>query len=171
MALKAKCRCGAVLTVEDERADRVVCTGCGARVRLRRPGPVDDGFIRFSCPCGRRLKVPSDQPPSHGKCPECSRIVPVPLSGLAGVESRTEELRPEEATRIDEWAAEHIRKGSRVPKDVGPSTLPPAPVSVVAEPVQSERSEAGLRVCPQCGRPVHLGSGTCRQCGIAVPRR
>ena len=31
--------------------------------------------------------------------------------------------------------------------------------------------EAGLRVCPRCGRPVHLGAESCRHCGAHVPRR
>jgi hypothetical protein len=31
--------------------------------------------------------------------------------------------------------------------------------------------EAGLRVCPRCGRPVHLSAEVCRQCGASVPKR
>lgn len=179
MALKATCRCGHELTVLDDKAERVVCPSCGARVRLKRVGPVDDGFIRFTCPCGRRLKVPSNEPPSHGKCPECGRIVPVPLTGLAGAESRTEELRTEESARLEQWADEHRLKGSRIPREVGPAAARaaaaatpsvPAP-SLVASPVASNSSEAGLRVCPQCGRPIHLGAESCRKCGIVVPRK
>lgn len=174
MSLKATCRCGQELTVPVDGSDRVVCRKCGAKVRIRRVGPVEDGFIRFFCPCGRRLKVPSTNPPSHGKCPECARIVPVPLAGTPSLESRTEELRTDEASELDRWAAQHRDRGSRRPRDVGPSAdrtpdlrnLPGHP-SLVAEPV---RSEAGFRVCPQCGRPIHLGSDTCRQCGIVVPR-
>jgi hypothetical protein len=38
-------------------------------------------------------------------------------------------------------------------------------------PAAPVKIEAGLRVCPRCGRPVHLGAETCRQCGAHVPRR
>jgi uncharacterized protein (UPF0212 family) len=31
--------------------------------------------------------------------------------------------------------------------------------------------EAGLRVCPRCGKPVHLSAVVCRECGAHVPKR
>jgi ribosomal protein L32 len=33
------------------------------------------------------------------------------------------------------------------------------------------KTEAGLRVCPRCGKPVHLSSIVCRECGAHVPKR
>ena len=30
--------------------------------------------------------------------------------------------------------------------------------------------EAGLRVCPRCKKPIHLGATRCRECGNPVPR-
>ncbi|QDV39018.1 hypothetical protein [Tautonia plasticadhaerens] len=168
---KATCRCGQPLTVPDDREGRVVCPRCGSRVRIRPSGGsgpvVGDGFIRFACPCGRRLKVPVDSTPTHGKCPDCGRIVPVPTLG-GSPEQRTDELLAEEGEYLDQWAAEHRRLGSRVPNN-----FPPGPDAPPSPHPQSpdERVEAGLRLCPNCSRPVHLGSDTCRNCGTSVPRR
>jgi predicted RNA-binding Zn-ribbon protein involved in translation (DUF1610 family) len=168
---KATCRCGQLLTVRDEREGRVVCPKCGAKVRIRlNRGPdatPGDGFLRFNCTCGRRLKVPAASPPSHGKCPDCGRIVPVPGVG-SGPDQRTDELLPEEARFLEQWSAEHRDRGSRKPENV-PSGPDAPPSNHPQSPV--EKVEAGLRLCPTCGRPVHLGSDVCRHCGTSVPRR
>jgi predicted RNA-binding Zn-ribbon protein involved in translation (DUF1610 family) len=174
---RATCRCGQELNIPDESTDRVVCPRCGSKVKVRlaggnttRPGAggaggggagprVEDGLLRFLCPCGRRLKVSATNPPSHGKCPDCARIVPVPAESLIPVSSLnaqdpeypTEELSTTDVANLERWAAPHLERDTplRVPT----------------------RVEAGLRVCPQCGKPVHLGADTCRTCGVAVPRR
>jgi len=43
-----------------------------------RVGLVDDGYIRFSCECGKKLKVPSSYAGKNGKCPKCGSRVLVP---------------------------------------------------------------------------------------------
>ena len=170
---KATCRCGQPLSVPDNGDGRVVCPKCGAKVRVRTPEgsgalPVSgDGFLRFACPCGRRLKVQANDPPTHGKCPDCGRIVPVPGPN-SGPEQRTDELTVEEAQYLEQWSAEHRTKGTRVPSNVPPG--PDAPPSVHPQS-PAERIEAGLRLCPKCARPLHLGSELCRHCGTSVPRR
>ena len=170
---RATCRCGHQLTVPDGSEQRVVCPSCGARVRVRsRPSSAEvpgDGYFRFSCPCGRRLKVPADAPPSHGKCPDCGRIVPVPAAG-AGPGSRTDELQADEARALDAWAARHREAGSRVPENIPPGPDVPAAATPAAAGPAGDRIEAGLRLCPNCRRPVHLGSEVCRHCGAAVPK-
>src|SRR3712207_6120734 len=106
---RATCRCGEILNVP-EGAERVVCPKCKARVRVRRGASAgaDDRVIRFACPCGRRLKVSAQDPPPHGKCPECGRVVPVPASSvLADPEGRTEELSSADMRKLDEWARSH----------------------------------------------------------------
>jgi len=40
--------------------------------------PIDDGYIRFSCECGKRLKVPGSYAGKNGKCPKCGKRVLVP---------------------------------------------------------------------------------------------
>ena len=40
-----------------------------------------------------------------------------------------------------------------------------------AAPPSMVKFEAGLRVCPRCGKPVHMSATTCRECGSPVPRR
>jgi predicted RNA-binding Zn-ribbon protein involved in translation (DUF1610 family) len=169
---RATCRCGQELNLPDEATDRVVCPRCGSKVKLRlssgnttRPagggasGRSEDGFLRFLCPCGRRLKVSASNPPSHGKCPDCDRIVPVPAQSMIPVASLnaqdpeypTEELSTAEVADLQRWSASHLDRDTplRVPT----------------------RVEAGLRVCPKCGKPVHLGADTCRTCGVSVPKR
>jgi hypothetical protein len=154
---RATCRCGEILNVPDG-AEHVICPKCRARVRIRRgvSAGADDRVIRFACSCGRRLKVGAQDPPSHGKCPDCGAVVPVPASSaLADPEARTQELSPVDQRKLDEWTRTHARGDRRAG----------------AAPPETARSEVGLRVCPGCGKPIHLGATRCRQCGIPVPRR
>jgi hypothetical protein len=175
------------------------CPKCGARIRLRRPVPKDetgDGFLRFLCTCGRRLKVPVVGRPVAGKCPDCGRVVPVPTSaqafsnttsaknaGLSNSEARTEELDDYDLAQLERWAARYpadpsrpdgpfstttgfmaVAPGSNLAADVGLLTPDIPSPSVV-------KFEAGLRVCPRCKKPVHLGAANCRECGTPVPRQ
>ena len=174
---RATCRCGQALAVPADPSERVVCPRCGARVRIRvKPvvpaaGIPNDGYIRFFCPCGRRLKVDATAPPPSGKCPDCGRIVPVPASSLVGAtrpsghpESPTEELSAVDRASLERWSGEHL---ARHPRPV--RTVPDA--GATAPPPFAEKVEVGLRVCPKCGQPVHLGAPSCRTCGTPVPRR
>lgn len=160
---RVNCRCGQALMIPVDGPERVVCPQCGAKIRVRRAAKVGDidGFIRFACPCGRRLKVRATESAQAGKCPDCGRVVPVPSSseslGPADAEATTDELTPEDLARLDEWSKARL---------AGVATAPPANPSGA-----TTRVEAGLRVCPSCGRPVHLSATTCRQCGTAVPKR
>lgn len=160
---------------------RVVCPKCGAKVRIKRKESAanssvvmpPDGFIRFQCPCGRRLKVEATNPPEFGQCPDCLRVVPIPpLPTVPTVSPRhpetpTEELSAEDLMALARWAQSHNQPAPSVP---GPG---PAGETIedltVLEPVR--RMEAGLRVCPSCGKPVHLGAAVCRWCGVPVPKK
>src|ERR1700678_477070 len=88
---RVTCRCGEKLKVIADGPERIECPKCGAKIRLRRapvPLPVGgagDGFLRFLCPCGRRLKVPAADRPVAGKCPDCGRVVPVPTTAPASM--------------------------------------------------------------------------------------
>ena len=163
---RPKCRCGQELEIPSTGAEHVTCPRCSARVRLiRKPASgaeVGDGFIRFSCPCGRRLKVSAIDRPTHGKCPDCDRVVPVPVgAGLPSAsslaESPTEELSTTDRATLEAWTKSHIG-----PKSTG---------EMPSETAPRRGGEAGLRVCPQCGKPIHLGADACRTCGVSVPRR
>ncbi len=169
---RATCRCGQTLEMPPEGVEHVVCPRCDARVRIirksRAAGPatlavVGDGFIRFSCPCGRRLKVSAAERPTHGKCPDCDRIVPVPSnasgSSSAVAESPTAEMAATDLAMLDAWARSHAARSNGA---TSTAEMPNVPV---------RRAEAGLRVCPRCGKPIHLGADTCRACGTSVPRR
>lgn len=172
---RAICRCGQELPLPAPGSERVVCPRCGARVRIRRPErpPGDgDGFIRFDCPCGRRLKVPADNPPPFGRCPDCDRVVPVPAESKARrlppghPETPTEELSTTERAARDAWARRHLAAGEpTTPIPTGSTTAEHSAMGVPG------RVEAGLRVCPRCGTPVHLGATACRSCGTVVPKR
>ncbi|MBX6313848.1 MAG: hypothetical protein IRY99_13170 [Isosphaeraceae bacterium] len=167
---RATCRCGQLLIAPDEGSARVICPRCGARVRIRRkrPGSTDegDGYIRFSCPCGRRLKVSAVDRPAFGKCPDCGRVVPVPERSTplppSHPESPTEELCDADLALLDRWASGHLARAD--------ASEEAAETEAIPTPTRT-RSEVGLRVCPGCGRPVHLGASTCRECGTPVPRR
>ena len=167
---QAICRCGQPLVVPPGEVTHLTCPTCSAKVRIvrkprsdqgagasggRSPGSSGDGYVRFPCPCGRKLKVSLLERPTHGKCPECGRVVPVPADAASYVspEAPTGEMPAADQAQLDAWARSHLgkRAGSGI--------------------VTSGRIEAGLRVCPQCGKPVHMGSETCRTCGIVVPRR
>jgi hypothetical protein len=164
---RASCRCGQTLTVPSDGTDRVVCPKCGARVRVRRRAAgTADGYLRFYCPCGRRLKVSAAQPPTHGKCPDCGRVVPVPKTGMGGKpspETDTEDLSPQDVAALKQWSERHLTARDEQATPPVIATFPPT--------TPTTRAEAGLRVCPNCGKPVHLGANTCRACGTPVPRK
>jgi hypothetical protein len=197
---RVTCRCGEKLKVQPDGPERIECPRCGAKIRLRRtpPPPVGgagDGFLRFPCPCGRRLKVSAFDRPIAGKCPDCGRVVPVPTSVQANsiptaskqvsqsdTEARTEDLDSEDLARLEEWSSRHIARpappeglistttglhafeaGANLVADV--AFVPPT-----SAPASAVKFEAGLRVCPRCKKPVHLGAAICRECGTPVPR-
>src|SRR3954451_12618739 len=130
---RVTCRCGETFKVQSTDPDRLVCSRCGAKIRVRR-GPTapegmggdDDGYVRFNCPCGRRLKVQAADRREAGKCPDCGRIVPVPDSawsqvggagqgpgdsprtGRARPASRTEDMDVADLARLEQWASRHL---------------------------------------------------------------
>jgi hypothetical protein len=199
---RVTCRCGEVLEVPSGGPARIDCPRCGARIRLRRHSAspaglrgileTEDGYIRFLCPCGRRLKVKAENRPEAGKCPDCGRIVPVPelawpapapAEGPArsDPDARTEDLDETDLARLQAWSTRHQgRSSSSRPEgrdDTTPAVIPAVTGSdfgqgsAGAPPSSMVKFEAGLRVCPRCGKPVHLSATTCRECGSPVPRR
>jgi hypothetical protein len=196
---RVTCRCGEEIDVKPGGPDRIDCPRCSARIRLRRRNrsagslvgvsESEDGFIRFLCPCGRRLKVLASSRPEAGKCPDCGRVVPVPDSAWSGVapmsspigdsESRTDEMDEDDLARLAEWGARHGGRADRpaYDADATPAAVPavsaflPGHASDGGSPPSKVKFEAGLRVCPRCGKPVHLSATTCRECGSPVPKR
>ncbi len=168
---KATCRCGQPIVIPNDGTERVVCPKCHAKIRIRKSMAArpDDGFVRFNCPCGRRLKVRTENDSTHGKCPECGRVVPVPSRDdpravpPAHPGAPTVDLTPQEIAALDAWSREwNVRQKNSDEQPTPVSAHPPlAPVS---------RAEAGFRICPKCLKPLHLGSEMCRTCGIKVPR-
>jgi len=200
---RVTCRCGETLKVTSSSPDRLTCARCGAKIRVRRAsstkqgaGETGDGYVRFNCPCGRRLKVRAKARPEAGKCPDCGRVVPVPESAWAetdfppGTESpgRSEGARPEARTadmdvadlnRLEQWASRFravSNQDERSPGSLSTTShqslgaVPPVePAPVGLSPVL--KMEAGLRVCPRCGKPLHMSATVCRVCGEPVPKR
>lgn len=137
---RVTCRCGERLKVQPGGPDRIECPKCGAKIRLRHTTPPTmasgkdggDGFLRFLCPCGRRLKVPAVDRPVSGRCPDCGRVVPVPTSSqlkslsasITGAsqtdsEARTEELDDDDLARLETWGC------SIYPSQISPRPLFP----------------------------------------------
>ncbi len=190
---RATCRCGQKLSIPVNGPERVICPKCQARIRVRKDLPDPSAipgtgeFIRFECLCGRRLKVRAvsgAELPQAGKCPDCGRIVAVPSHStattgpsptarvLADSETRTEEMDDNDLAALDRWTqdqeARHRPPTGRVSEEV--VRPQPQTSNVVVESV-SNKVEAGLRICPRCGRPVHLSAVACRDCGAPVPKR
>jgi DNA-directed RNA polymerase subunit RPC12/RpoP len=184
---RAVCRCGHTLSIASEASERVVCPSCGARVRVRvKTGAelTEDGFVRFHCPCGRRLKVPAENRPSHGKCPDCGRVVPVPDPQARGnmppghPETPTADLNPSDLATLERWTRDHVAREANLALDPSTARIESARALATTQaelPVTEQpavmRVEAGLRTCPGCHRPVHLQAEVCHSCGAAVPRR
>jgi hypothetical protein len=118
-----------------------------------------------------------------GTCPDCGRVVPVPGSARATTgasagarvdpEARTADLDREDLARLEEWSTRHT--GRSLDDDATPTGVPQIQVGSTPYPGAPAPSmasfEAGLRVCPRCGKPVHISATTCRECGASVPRR
>jgi hypothetical protein len=134
------------------------------------------------------LKVAIQGRPEAGKCPDCGRVVPVPASVLvasgpaggslpADPEARTEDLSADDMARLDRWAARHSSRSTR--RDEPDAVAPIGANEGVGEGgfgaaggnlPSVVKFEAGMRVCPRCRKPVHLGLTHCRECGNPVPR-
>ena len=188
---QATCRCGQALTIPPGGAEWVSCPGCGAKLRVRpkaapptppAPAPAEgDGFIRFRCECGKRLKVAATDSPGHGQCPACGAVVPVPQSvsapGSSAVTpapkpgSRTAEMTAADRARLEEWGRAHAQKQAAADADDIPSPSESALPTPAHPALAASRTEAGLRLCPGCRKPVHLGADACRHCGTPVPKR
>ena len=163
----------------------------GSREELDATG---DGYLRFHCPCGRRLKVASEGRPAAGKCPDCGRVIPVPESAWFAAnpgskaipgdpEAQTEELDDNDLANLEKWADRHLAHNTRddrpglalnTPAPLLASTNPALDTDIITpsqSPTSGVRFEAGLRICPRCKKPIHLGAPTCRACGTPVPRQ
>ncbi|MFO0889605.1 MAG: hypothetical protein U0790_10760 [Isosphaeraceae bacterium] len=189
------CRCGETLTVTSSDPDRVVCPRCGAKIRVRRSaraGPkltAGDGYIRFPCPCGRRLKIREQDRAEAGRCPDCGRVVPVPdtaardfpppadaetpgPAGSADPGARTAELDAADLDRLERWARRVAAKGGDAGSFTGEATTTShQALKVVSAPRTSRRplgreDEARLRVCTRCGKPLHVNCD-----GLPILRR
>jgi hypothetical protein len=193
---RVTCRCGEKLNVPPENPEYLDCTRCGARIRLRRrkPGGDDvtgDGFLRFLCPCGRRLKVSAVSRPNAGKCPDCGRVVPVPTGTLGELkkltirsteaDARTEDLDDDDLAELEKWSARHLASSgqaegnpaSAVPMSSVQVTNDDQGLGLLPSPIPQAslvKFETGLRVCPRCKKPLHLRADNCRACGMPVPR-
>jgi hypothetical protein len=196
---RVTCRCGEKLKVPPGSPERIDCPRCSAKIRLRppvandKPFTVGDGFVRFHCQCGRRLKVASAGRPTAGKCPDCGRVVPVPDVALSQTnapsgaifgdpEAPTEELDAHDLAALEKWAGPFRARSQSgastrdaVPKPNAflPGTDPAIDLELIppADSPSAVRFEAGMRVCPNCRKPVHLGAEKCRGCGTLVPRQ
>lgn len=80
--------------------------------------------------------------------------------------------------RLQQWASRFPASAPNAPQPEGTSTTSyqaltsASPVALDSgHPAPVFQQEAGLRVCPQCGKPLHMSAIVCRFCGEDVPRR
>ena len=184
--------------------ERLTCLRCGAKIRVRRSpknkratAPSGDGFVRFYCPCGRRLKIRVEEQSEAGKCPDCGRIAPVPESAQLATDKtskqaqdqgqrdrlpsgmRTVDMDTADLEYLDQWSRRHQAKASwpeEPEQGVTPDTKleaqeVPHTEATFLEVPKVLNVEAGLRVCTRCGTPLHLSATVCRSCGEPAPRR
>jgi hypothetical protein len=192
---KVICRCGEKLRMPTKSLEHINCPRCRARIRLRCELPKEnsadrDGFIRFLCPCGRRLKVPAEERPRAGRCPDCGRVIPVPTSTLGilnptsgknSMETRTEDLDATDLLALQKWsnrfsadsdqAKDNLAKTRSVAVVLGPDNDELGLLVSMKPQTSVVKFETGLRICPQCQKPLHLGADNCRECGMPVPRQ
>jgi membrane associated rhomboid family serine protease len=91
--IRAPCTCGKVLEVSGQYAGRVVrCPTCGNNVAIptrddshrpaRRHGraaaKMPNGYVRLTCKCGKRIKLPVRYAGRTAKCPQCGHHLKVP---------------------------------------------------------------------------------------------
>jgi len=197
---RVTCRCGETLKLTSNDPDRLTCPRCGAKIQVRRSPSqrpeateLEDGYVRFNCPCGRRLKVQGDKRPEAGKCPDCGRIVPVPESawketadaspgsrgqGRTHPTTRTQDMDAADLERLERWASRYQAASNYNQQLGGESTTLHQALNAVSPAAMAQDSsspvtkiEAGLRVCPRCGKPLHMSVTVCRSCGEPVPKR
>jgi hypothetical protein len=96
--------------------------------------------------------------------------VPTNLGSSSHAESPTDEMESADAAVLEAWVEGHLgkKKGGPNGKSNGQGPNSTAEMTLKSTP---GRAEAGFRVCPQCGKPIHLNAEICRGCGTAVPKR
>ncbi len=91
--IRATCTCGKIIEVSGQYAGRVVrCSACGGNVAIphrddsHRPAPLPakpaatrpGGYVRLTCRCGMRIKLPARYAGRSAKCPQCGHHLKVP---------------------------------------------------------------------------------------------
>ena len=94
-------------------------------------------------------------------------------------EARTADMDAVDLDRLERWASRFpagLPQEERPPGEFDPPRtrvsvwLPPTE-RAPADPPPVLKMEAGLRVCPRCGKPLHISATVCRACGEPVPKR
>jgi membrane associated rhomboid family serine protease len=89
--IRLKCACGKKLKVPAQFAGRTGrCPQCQKRFTIpdkrpaepeaapQQPQKQKEPFIRFTCSCGKRVKVPADFAGKSGRCPRCQTHLKIP---------------------------------------------------------------------------------------------
>jgi hypothetical protein len=81
----------------------------------------------------------------------------------------TEDMLPTERELLEAWTQAHRQGGPVVGGTGSAESAATGPTSTEEGPIVP-RTERGLRICPGCGRPLHLAAVVCRHCGASAPK-
>ncbi len=85
--IHATCSCGKVIKASRQYGGKMVrCPACKGvvlmpeSIRPADPAPAGahDGYIRFTCTCGQKIKMPGRYAGRRGKCPGCGAAIRIP---------------------------------------------------------------------------------------------
>jgi CheY-like chemotaxis protein/ribosomal protein S27E len=99
--IRIRCQCGRTYVVAAELAGkRVICKQCGGKIAVpamdvlkaasspsKAPLGGHEMAIRFSCPCGQKLKMRGGTGGRRVKCTSCETVLRVPDDGLSTYET------------------------------------------------------------------------------------
>ena len=120
--------------------------------------------ITINCPCGKKLLAKDDVRGKNVKCPNCSKVLHVPVDRPRGAPSTV--LVKCECGKVLKVRGSVSAAGLKCPSCDRPVRLKPASKKTQVKPGQPAKPK-GLP-CPQCGERTLPGAGVCVHCSTNI---